>query len=53
MLTMTQPFDAIPSTFFGGRGEVLPNVRQRWKYSDPKMIGKHFEGIQRERNTVS
>ncbi len=45
MLTMAQPFRVVPSTPDGEWGEVLPTVRQRSKYSDRKMIGKHRGGI--------
>ncbi len=53
MLTMAQPFRVIPSTPDGEWGEVLPTVRQCWKYSDRKMIGKQTDGIHSETSDES
>src|SRR5439155_25609233 len=42
-----------PARLDGGQGEVLPTVRQRSKYSDRRMIGKHPVEIQRNRPGAS
>ena len=48
ILTMTQPFGVVPPAWIRERGEVLPTIRQRSKYTDRKTIGKRPPGIHSE-----